>query len=366
MSRIFDQYARHLARFANSFFYPLKPANYLELVTPLWNYANIHARIEDIIPETKSTVTLVLKPGKGWQRHRAGQHVRIGVSIEGKRHVRTYSISSDPGRDDGLITITVKAQGRVSNYLMQHTKPGFYLSISQPSGDFVLPAKIPEKILFITGGSGITPVMSILRTLGSSKHHVDIVHIHYEKTRDDVIFRDELVDLKNKVSSYSLIRIYTRDRATLQSSNIRISAENISNFCHDWTKRVSFVCGPEKLLDEAEQIWAHAGISEKLNSERFQAKKAPADANAAGGKVRFVVSHFVAQADGSTPLLKVAEAAGLNPAHGCRMGICHGCDAVLRSGEVRDLRTGTKISCHDNVRVQLCVSAAAGDVDLEI
>jgi ferredoxin-NADP reductase len=208
--------------------------------------------------------------------------------------------------------------------------------------------------------------MSILRSLESSKSQADIVHIHYAKTRDDVIFRDELIKLKNRISSYSLIQVYTRGRSVLQSLNTRISAENISNFCNDWTSRPAFICGPAELLDEAELIWAQNGISEKLIFERFQAKKAPADANAAGGKVRFVISHFEVQADASTPLLKVAEAAGLNPAHGCRMGICHGCDAVLRSGEVRDLRTGSKISCHDNVRVQLCVSAAAGDVDLEI
>ena len=366
MSKILDYYAKQLARVANSFFYPLKPANYLELVTPLWNYANIQARIEGMIRETQDTVTLVLRPGKGWQRHKAGQHVRIGVSIDGKRHIRTYSISSAPEREDGLITITVKAQGRVSEYLTHHTSPGYYISISQPLGDFVLPEISPQKILLISAGSGITPIMSILRSLASARSPGNVVHIHYAKNRHDVIFGDELIKLKHDLPNYSLIQIYTRERSSQWSTNTKLSHENVTNFCPDWQSRTAYACGPAGLLDEAERIWAVGNVTQNLIMERFQAKKAPTTDNATGGKVRFVVSHFEAQADGVTPLLKIAETAGLNPPHGCRMGICHGCDAVLRSGEVRDLRTGEKISCHDNVKVQICVSAAAGDVDLEI
>lgn len=366
VAKILDYYAKQLARVADSFFYPLRAANYLELVSPLWNYANIQARIEEIIPETQDTVSIVLRPGKGWQPHKAGQHVRIGVSIDGKRHVRTYSISSAPQHPDGLITITVKAQGRVSQYLAQQTRPGFYISISQPTGEFTLPETLPQKLLLITAGSGITPVMSILRSLASCSSNINIVHIHYAKNHDDVIFGSELTQLRNNLLNYIFYPVYTRNWASVRGTQNRLSAESVANASPDWMDRAAYVCGPASLLDEAERIWSDAGVSDKLSMERFQAKKAAIAADATGGKVRFVTSHFEAQADGVTPLLKIAEAAGLNPAHGCRMGICHGCDAVLRAGEVRDLRTGEKISCHDNVKVQICVSAAAGDVDLEI
>ncbi len=105
---------------------------------------------------------LRLRPGVNWRGHRAGQHARLGVPIGGMHYTRTYTISSPPERDDGCITITVKAikDGRMSHHLVRQVKPGDYLPLGLPQGDFYLPDAQPVKPLFITAGSGITPAMS--------------------------------------------------------------------------------------------------------------------------------------------------------------------------------------------------------------
>src|SRR5207237_7775124 len=148
------------------FAWPLRTSHYLELVNPLWATHKLQARVVAVWDETSTARTLTLRPGRNWRRHRAGQHVRIGVPIGGMHHTRTYSISSPPERDDECIAITVKAAagGRVSSHLVRNVDPGTYLPLGLPQGDFVLPDAVPVLPLFITAGSGITPVMSMLRS----------------------------------------------------------------------------------------------------------------------------------------------------------------------------------------------------------
>src|SRR5262245_58486857 len=169
---------------------PLRPSHYLELVNPLWTTHKLQARVEKVWDETKDARTLTLRPGRNWRAHRAGQHVRVGVPIGGMHHTRTYSISSSPDRDDDCITITVKAipGGRMSQHLVRHIEPGAYLPIGLPQGDFVLPEAVPVRPLFITAGSGITPVMSMLRTYAIRGNMPDAAHIHYAPHSRDVIF----------------------------------------------------------------------------------------------------------------------------------------------------------------------------------
>jgi ferredoxin-NADP reductase len=346
---------------------PLRPSHYVELVNPLWTTHRLQARVESVWDETADARTLTLRPGRGWRSHRAGQYIRVGSSIEGLRHTRTYSISSAPERGDECITITVKAVdgGRVSRHLVRSLKPGDYLPIGLPQGDFVLPEAMPVRPLFITAGSGITPVMAMLRSYAALGRMPDVTHIHYAPHAYDVIFGNELKALAAAHPSYKLKLVHTRELGAELSQRRHFSAEQLAELCPDWAQRDVWGCGPAALLGAVEQHWEQAGRARYLHLERFQAVLAPVPADAAGGKVSFTTSNCQAQADGHTPLLRVAEAAGLNPAHGCRMGICHGCDAVLVAGCVRDLRTGALID-EPGDKVQVCVSAACGDVALAL
>lgn len=344
------------------FAYPLHHSHYLELVNPLWTSHALMARVESVRDETADCRTLTLRPGTGWRSHRAGQFVRLGVPIAGMRHTRTYSISSPPGRDDGCITVTVKAvpQGRVSTCLVRDVQVGDYLPLGEPQGDFILPEAMPVHPLFITGGSGITPVMSMLRSYVLEYEVMpDVVHMHYAPHPRGVIFNAELIALAARQRHYRLARFYTREGGG------HFNAAHLETACPDWREREVWACGPAALLDAVEAHWARAGLSQRLHLERFHAPQAAAPASASAGRVTFAGSETEVPSDGTTSLLRLAEDAGLNPAHGCRMGICHGCNTTLVRGCVRDLRNGALIN-EPGDTVQVCVCSAVGDVELAL
>ena len=349
----------------DAFAWPLRASHYLELVNPLWSTHALQARVESVWDETADARTLTLRPGRNWRAHRAGQHIRVGVPIDGKQYTRTYSISSEPERDDECITITVKAigGGRMSHHLVRRTKPGDYLPIGIPQGDFMLPDAMPVAPLFISAGSGITPIMSMLRSLIARERLPHVTHIHYAPHVHDVIFGAELAELAQKHPRYTLHLMYTRDQGP--DAQRHFSAQQLESLCPDWRTRETYACGPQGLLDALEQHYRSAGLDKHLHSERFRAKVAPAPKAITPGHVTFSRSKVRAASDGVVNLLRLAEDAGLNPAHGCRMGICHGCDATLTAGCVRDLRTNSLLN-EPGQTVQICICAAAGDAELEI
>ena len=173
-----------------AFFTPLLPDDYLELINPLWSTQELRGRIERIERETADAVTVVIKPGWEWEGHRPGQYLRVGFQVDGKHHWRAYSITSDPGRPDGLISITPKLleTGAVTPYVVREAKPGTIVRLGGVEGTFVLPEEVPERLLFVSAGSGITPIMSMLRSLDRDGGLRDVVHLHSARTEDDIIF----------------------------------------------------------------------------------------------------------------------------------------------------------------------------------
>lgn len=338
---------------------PLVPSHYIALLRPLAATHTRQARVEAVCDETADTRTLTLRPGRGWRSHRPGQHVRITLAIDGRLATRTYSISSSPDRADGCFTITVKAQGPASRALVREVAVGSYLSIGMAEGDFVLPEAPRPELAFVTAGSGITPVMSMLRTLAARGELSNVVHVHHARHARDVIFGDELRGLAANHRGYRLTIVLTGQDPR------RFSAARFTELSPHWRERETWACGPQGLLDSITACFAAVGRADALHIERFAAALAPVPANDNGGHVRFANARTERRADGRTPLLRVAEAAGVSAPHGCRMGICHQCDATLLSGCVRDLRTGETIN-EPGVRIQVCVCAAAGDVELAL
>jgi ferredoxin-NADP reductase len=346
---------------------PLRTSNYLELVNPMWATHQLKARVVSVWDETASARTLTLRPNRRWRTHRAGQYVRLAVAVGGMKHTRTYSISSPPERDDDCITITVKSVpgGRVSNHLVRNVEPGTLLDIEQPQGDFVLPDAVPTAPLFITAGSGITPVMSMLRSFAARGRLPSIAHLHYAPHRYDVIFGNELERLAAEHPGYRLTVVHTRELGETGSRRRHFTARQLQEACPDWASREVYACGPQGLLAAVEAHWQGAGLARRLHLERFHAAWAESPGDVASGQVRFARSARSVESDGRSNLLRVAEDAGLNPPHGCRMGICHSCDARLVSGCVRDLRTGALVT-EPGRTIQLCINAAAGDVEIDV
>ncbi|MCU1452170.1 MAG: oxidoreductase FAD-binding protein [Acidimicrobiales bacterium] len=358
-----------VADVVNLFATPLQASHYVELVNPLWSSHKLQARVEEVWDETADARTITLRPGRNWRRHRAGQHLRLGVPIGGRRFTRTYSISSSPERRDGCITVTVKVLdgGRMSGHLVRNLEVGTYLPIGLPQGDFVVPESTPVRPLFITAGSGLTPVMSMLRTWDIVGNMPDVAHIHYAPHRYDVIYGAELVELAARRPRYRYEAVLTREGGDGPSTARHFDRAQLDALCPDWMEREVWACGPQSLLAAVEQHFEAAGRSRFLHVERFRAALAEVPADAAGGRATFVIdgAPVSADADATTPLLRVAEDAGLNPEHGCRMGICHTCDIPLVAGRVRDLRTGDVID-EPGQLVQICISGAAGDCELAL
>ncbi|GLZ35286.1 oxidoreductase [Lentzea sp. NBRC 105346] len=331
---------------------PLLPSDYLDLVNPLRAGADLRGRVEAVHPETGDAATIVIKPGRGWRGHVAGQYVRVGVDVDGVRLWRAYSVTSPRDRADGRITITVKAMpdGKVSNHLVRKIKPGTVIQLDQATGDFVQPADKPAKVLFLTAGSGITPVMGMLRDSSFD----DAVLVHSAPKPQDVIFRADLHDLAAD-EALRLIELHTDTQGMLDIARL-------DDLVPDWAERETWACGPAGLLDAAEEHWARHGIADRLHTERFRPSVVVAGD---GGEVTFSTTGKTVDADGATPLLDVGEEAGVLMPSGCRMGICFGCVTPLKAGAVRDLRTGEITEAEPGVLIQTCVSAAAGPCDIE-
>ncbi len=343
---------------------PLAPSHYLELVSPLRATHTLNARVEAVHDEGDGTRTLTLRPGRGFRSHRAGQYVRVGAAINGRVVTRTFSISSSPDRRDGCIAITVKAtpDGKLSRFLVHDVRPGAYLTIAQAQGSFVQPEGAPVRPLFVTAGSGITPVMSMIRTFVARGTMPDAVHVHYARTGETALFATELASVAAAHPRYRYVLVTTREG---HGARARFDRAALDALVPDWQSREAWACGPQGMLDAVEACFAAAGRAQHLHLEAFHAKLAPRDAKATGGRVRFGLSRADVEANGQTSLLEVAEAAGIQAAHGCRMGICHSCDVTMVSGCVRDLRTGAEVN-EPGIRVQICVHAAAGNVDLAL
>jgi ferredoxin-NADP reductase len=341
---------------------PLLPEDYLGLVDPLWSSHELRGRVEAVEPETRDAATLVIRPSRGWAGHRAGQYVPVGVDVAGVRHWRTYSLTSPPRRADGRISITVKAVpgGLVSAHLVNRIAPGALVRLAPAEGRFVLPGRLPPRLLFLTAGSGITPVIGMLRALAGREEMPDVVLVHSAPRRDDVIFGAELRELAAHFASMRLHEHYTRAESGTGS---RLTVAQLLDLCPDWLERDVWACGPTEMLDLVQAHWRSAGLAERLHVEHFRPALAPTGGS--GGRVRFTRSRQQADADGGVPLLDVGEGAGVLMPSGCRMGICYSCVAPLVSGRVRDLRDGREHG-EQGEMIQTCVSAAAGNVDIDL
>ncbi|NYG54461.1 ferredoxin reductase [Nocardioides perillae] len=345
---------------------PLVPADYLDLVSPLRAGADLRGRIEEITHETADAATVVIRPGADWQGHVPGQYLRLGIDVDGVRHWRAYSLTHGP-RADGRISITVKAvpDGVVSTHLVREARPGTLVHLEQAAGEFVLPVE-GGRFLFVTAGSGITPVIGMLRNLFPSTDEGvlrpersavhDVVVVHVAPTRPDSIFIRDLEAL-DAAGAIRLVARYDDQHGLLD-------VDRLDELVPDLAERRTLACGPAGLLDALAAHHEARGL--ELVTEQFRTARVEAGE---GGTVTFA-DGTVVEADGATPILDAAEAEGVLMPSGCRMGICFGCVLPMTSGAVRDLRNGAVTTAvpgetnPDGVPVQTCVSAPAGACEI--
>nr|WP_308339577.1 FAD-binding oxidoreductase [Tomitella fengzijianii] len=338
---------------------------YTELIAPTVTANELRARVTDVHREVADSVTLQLRPTRQWRGFRAGQFVRVGVVVDGVRHTRCFSPCGSEHADDGRLELTVKAHpsGLVSRELLERAEPGLMVDLEQAAGEFHLPRPRPRDIVLISGGSGITPVLAMLRTLVDERHEGRVAFLHYVSRPDDLVHAGELRRLGKALG----VTVAVGCTGTPGAGDVdgHFTAEHLAQAA-PWVRGAqSYLCGPARMMTAVREVYDGMGIGGNLHTEAFEAAPAapPADDDVRG-TVTFSASGVDAANTGDV-LLEQAEAAGLSPEYGCRMGICFSCTAVRRSGCTRNALTG-KADAEPDQPIQLCINRPVGDVDIAV
>ncbi|MEO7942008.1 MAG: ferredoxin reductase [Marmoricola sp.] len=345
---------------------------FLEQINPMWAATEVRARVVDVTRETggeNPVATLTLQPTSTWRGHRAGQYVQVGVEINGaRRTTRCFSISSAESNPGEQFSITVRAheeakpgQQRVSKFLVREARPGQILHLSQAEGQFTMtesPATPTNNhLLMISGGSGITPVMAQIRTLlrdgYDGRANRRVTFLHYARSAEEQIFAEEL----NRIAwQYNGINVH------LRHGDEFFSAESLAELVPDFRDTDTWACGPAPMMALVAEAY---GDSPRLRTEFFKLSTgAPVDGDSAEGDVSFTRAGKAATNSGAS-LLEQAEAQGLTPEYGCRMGICFTCVSRKTEGTVRNVLTGEESSLPDE-DIRICVSSPVGDCKVEL
>lgn len=341
---------------------------WMQEIDPAWSYRALRARVLEVIAETHDVSTFVLAPNRLWPGHRAGQFVTVEVEIDGVRMQRCYSLSSAPGDTHVAITVKRVQGGRVSSWMHDHVRRGDVVRLGVPAGDFVVRDVVrgapPPKLLLVSGGSGVTPVMSILRDL-SRRHAVgDVAFLHAARSRRDVLFEHELEELAARHPGLNVT--FFVDDDVMHGG--RLDGDKLRAAVPDLAERDTMLCGPPGMMEALAPVWAESGLLHRLKIERFAPAlrlAPPPDGAPAKVKLALVRSGRTVTTERAETLLEQLERAGERPVHGCRMGICNTCVCRKRTGAVEDIVTGT-VSSEPDEDIRLCVSRARTDLELAL
>jgi ferredoxin-NADP reductase len=322
---------------------------------PLWTLEQPMAQLVSRTPASRDAATLVLRPNRHWQGMLPGQHVTLGVEIEGRRLHRSYSPTV---LEDGTLAITVKAieGGVVSRHLAQAARVGEAFWLEQAFGDMVLPANSGD-LLLLAAGSGITPMRALVRALAARGMPVKVDLMYWARRRDELCFVDELDALEAAHPGLRVHYLLTRESAAAP----RIDTAPLDDIASLATRRV-LACGPGGFVQAA-----RARLDGQVARFDAEAFTVPVQVDGEEGhvEVRLARSGRTLQLPRGQSLLAGLEAQGVKPASGCRMGICNTCACGRQSGTTRHVLTGD-LSSEPSSQVRLCVSAPSTDLILDL
>lgn len=343
---------------------PLLEAS-LGRLDPTLSLRHVRARVVAVRPETHDVNTYVLRPNARFGTFRPGSYITLHLEIDGRKVDRAYSLSSAPN-EDGLISITVKRvpDGLVSNYLADHLKRGAVLDLSVPTGQFLLPRAVPEKLLLISAGSGITPVMSMLRHLLANGTTSEITFLHFARTPRDVIFADELESIRTRHPHVRVAVCVERADADWTGLSGLFNADLLETHAPEFRGTETYLCGPAGFMKVVMQTLegSEADLG-KLHYERFSLDF---DVSAFLGQtqlVRFVRTGVESLSTGPRTILEQAEAHGVRVESSCRIGVCGTCRCTKQKGVVVDVTTG-EASADGEGFFYPCISVARGAVEV--
>lgn len=364
---MFTQSLRRMTATFDALLTPHGLERYVELVAPTYASHDVRAKVIAVTHPTERSVTMTLRPNRNWTGFQPGQYTQLSVAINGVRHTRCYSMANSADATSGTIELTVTAQpgGTMSPWLVDNVACGDVVDLTPAAGTFTLDDHNADasRLLFISGGSGITPVMAMLRTLCDRGDTRPITFVHYAPSETDMLYRDELAQIAASQSHVRVVRVFPETPGTGDFDGF-FDAGQLASIEPNWREAQAYVCGPDPLMYAVRTCYSEAGLEGALHTEAFTLPQLLAEADTIAGTLRFTASGLEVANDGR-PILLQAEDAGLNPKSGCRMGICHTCPRRLTAGSVRDVTNGA-ITCDPDTDVRICVSVPVGDADIDL
>lgn len=329
---------------------------------PTLSWDRCLARVVERHVEARDTVSLTLKPNRLFSGFQPGQHLNVTVEVNGVRLTRSYS-PSDAVSSDGRIRLTIKAipQGKASEHLVHHCRIGDVVELGSAYGDMTLPAE-SHAWLFVAAGSGITPIMSLLKTLTQQPLEQPVSLIYWARTRADLCFSEALQMMGKSDPLLKIHTVLTREVNRLDKELDGHPRESLfRNLIPDLERRRVYACGPHGFVQTVEGLLA--GNVSLFRAESFS--PAPL-VTIPGAPVNVLLSksNISVQIPSGVPLLEALEAKGLKPAYGCRMGICNTCSCQKQSGTTTDTRNSNTFS--EPGAVRLCINSATSDLTLEL
>lgn len=326
-------------------------------VHPLWTLRRPRARLVSRHAASADAVTLVLRPNRHFRGFAPGQHVNLGVEVDGRRLSRSYSPTL---LDDGCLAITVKTVegGKVSQHLALHAQPGELFELGQAFGEMTVIPASGQRLLLLAAGSGITPMRAVLRQLDAAGMPAQVDLVYWAQRRDTLCFADEFAAIAARHPGFRVHLALTRDPGAPAA---RVDAYDFSAL-GALTDAQALACGPGGFVASAQ-----ARLGAQVAAFQSEAFTPPTLPDAETGTVRVALRHSgrTLEVPRGTSLLQALEAEGLRPASGCRMGICNTCVCGKASGVTRHTLTG-EYAAEPATQVKLCVNSASTDLILEL
>jgi ferredoxin-NADP reductase len=372
----------------------------------VWTKGKRTVRVAGIIEETHDVKTYQLVGEPSCQfSYRPGQALVLEVPIDGKPVFRSYTIASTPSRPHQLeLTIKRVPGGLVSNWLADNLKVGDQLSISGPTGKFSITHQRPAKVLFISGGSGITPVMSMSRWMHDTGAGADMIFFHSARSRKDLIFEEELRLMESRLSNFKVVYTLTRPEGDWDGARGRISLQLLRDWVPDFMDRAVYLCGPNPFMEATKKVLEEAGFDmQNYHAESFGGKPTPpktrrkrsligmafptpsaperkvitardvleaaaegaASTTTAAPQMSFTLSDKAVDNDPERTILDIAEDVGISIPNACRVGVCGTCKVLVKGTMEMTCTDGLEPGEVEDGLVLACVGHCQGDVEVE-
>jgi ferredoxin-NADP reductase len=335
-----------------------------------------------VIPEMANTATFTFQAASGALfDFLPGQFLTLELPVAGGVVHRTYTISSSPSRPRS-ISITAKAQADSigTRWMLEHLAPGVRIRALGPSGQFCHLSRPAQKHLFISAGSGITPVMSMVTWMFDLGAQTDVVFINCAQRPSEILFRERLEHMASRVPGIDLKWVVeTPDRYRPWTGyQGRFNQLMLGLMAPDYLERDVYCCGPEPFMQAVREALSGLGFDmDRYHQESFQAPaQTLADvpvhddvvpAQEAGAQIYFARSDKRAACQQTDTILAATRAAGLNIPSGCTFGVCGTCKVQKLSGEVHMVHNGG-ISDDDIAAgyILACCSNPIGNVTIDV